>query len=151
MRCLSWKLIAISTVACALAHAADKPSPADLEFFETKIRPVLAKNCYGCHAGDIESPMGGLFLDSRTGILTGGKSGPADRPRQPRRQPADPRHPLRGPQNAALRPVERSRHRRPRKVGRHGRSRSRATPSHRSTASTIDIEKGRKYWAFQPP
>ncbi len=83
MRCLSWKLIAISSAACAFSHAADKPSPADIEFFETKVRPVLAKNCYGCHASETKSPMGGLFLDSQNGMLTGGKSGPAIVPGKP--------------------------------------------------------------------
>ncbi len=43
-------------------------------FFETKVRPVLAKNCYACHT---KSEMGGLRLDSRENLLKGGKSGPA--------------------------------------------------------------------------
>ncbi len=44
------------------------------EFFETKVRPVLAKNCYACHT---DSRMGGLRLDSAEGISKGGNSGPA--------------------------------------------------------------------------
>ena len=44
------------------------------EFFETKVRPVLAKNCYSCHR---EAALGGLRLDSREAVLTGGKSGAA--------------------------------------------------------------------------
>ena len=28
-----------------------KPSPEQAEFFEKKIRPVLANNCYKCHSG----------------------------------------------------------------------------------------------------
>lgn len=41
----------------------------------TEIHPVLAERCYQCHAGD--SAKGGLQLDTREGILAGGKSGPA--------------------------------------------------------------------------
>ena len=40
--------------------------PADL--FESKIRPVLAANCYGCHSSKLKSPMGDLVLDTKTGL-----------------------------------------------------------------------------------
>lgn len=50
-------------------------SAADLTFFETKVRPLLAENCYACHAD--EKQKGGLRLDSREAILTGGESGAA--------------------------------------------------------------------------
>jgi len=36
---------------------------ADAEFFETRIRPVLAGQCYGCHSGQVKQPMGGVRLD----------------------------------------------------------------------------------------
>jgi hypothetical protein len=44
------------------------------EFFETRIRPILANNCYGCHTN---SKLGGLRVDSREGLLKGGSTGPA--------------------------------------------------------------------------
>jgi cytochrome c553 len=44
------------------------------EFFENRIRPVLAENCFACHTN---SRLGGLRLDSRDALLAGGKSGPA--------------------------------------------------------------------------
>jgi hypothetical protein len=44
------------------------------EFFENKIRPILANNCYGCHTA---TAQGGLRLDSREGLLKGGKRGPS--------------------------------------------------------------------------
>jgi len=50
------------------------------EFFENRIRPVLAQNCFACHTN---SQMGGLRLDSREGLLKGGKSGPAIIPGDP--------------------------------------------------------------------
>ena len=47
---------------------------AQTEFFEMKIRPVLARNCFTCHTN---SELGGLRLDSAERMLKGGKSGPA--------------------------------------------------------------------------
>src|SRR6266542_2317816 len=55
-----------------------------VEFFESRIRPLLAKNCYPCHTG---SRLGGLQLDSRESMLRGGASGPAV-------VPGDPEHSL---------------------------------------------------------
>jgi hypothetical protein len=46
-----------------------------LDFFENKIRPVLADNCYKCHSTLAEKVKGGLLLDSRDGLLKGGDDG----------------------------------------------------------------------------
>ena len=64
---------------CAVGLAAAEPSDSR-EFFELRIRPVLAKNCYGCHTA---TRMGGLQLDTREHALAGGKSGPAIVPGDP--------------------------------------------------------------------
>jgi len=57
------------------------PAPASFpEFFESRIRPILANNCYGCHTS---SKLGGLRVDSREALLTGGASGPALKPGEP--------------------------------------------------------------------
>jgi hypothetical protein len=53
-----------------------------VEFFETKIRPVLVQNCYKCHSSGKE-PKGGLALDSREGLAKGGESGKAIVPGNP--------------------------------------------------------------------
>ena len=50
------------------------PAASSPEFFEASVRPVLAANCYDCHADD---RMGGLRLDSREAMLRGGRTGPA--------------------------------------------------------------------------
>lgn len=47
------------------------------DFFETKIRPVLVKHCYECHSVEAGKSKGGLQLDTREGIRTGGENGPA--------------------------------------------------------------------------
>jgi mono/diheme cytochrome c family protein len=65
------KLAALSCCVVAVAGPAAGADPA--EFFEMKVRPVLAKNCYTCHT---ESKMGGLRLDSADAVKQGGKSGP---------------------------------------------------------------------------
>jgi hypothetical protein len=53
------------------------PTPARLQFFETRIRPVLADNCYKCHSQQSARVKGGLLLDTREGLLQGGEHGPA--------------------------------------------------------------------------
>ncbi len=50
---------------------------AEFEFFEKKIRPVLTEKCYACHSSKAKSPMGGLVLDTREGLIKGGATGPA--------------------------------------------------------------------------
>lgn len=52
----------------------------ELEFFEKKIRPVLAEKCFRCHAADAEKLKGGLQLDHREHLLVGGETGPAIEP-----------------------------------------------------------------------
>jgi cytochrome c553 len=56
-------------------------APADVEFFEKKVRPILAENCHGCHSG--RKRRGNLLLDSRASLLRGGDTGPAVVPGSP--------------------------------------------------------------------
>ena len=70
---------AISVLSAALlvasaVRAADRDGE---RFFEQKIRPVLAENCYACHSRQSPKLQAGLRLDSREGILAGGNAGPA--------------------------------------------------------------------------
>ena len=65
-----------------LTQAADL-TPAQQDFFENKIRPVLADNCYKCHSTTAERIKGGLLVDSREGLLKGGDSGKAIVPGDP--------------------------------------------------------------------
>ncbi|CAN5508770.1 PSD1 and planctomycete cytochrome C domain-containing protein [soil metagenome] len=48
-------------------------TPDQIAFFETKIRPVLAQNCFGCHGKDAQ--LSGLRLDTREGFRKGGEKG----------------------------------------------------------------------------
>jgi cytochrome c553 len=77
---------AVLSLASVLPIAAGRrlcaADPADLEFFEKRVRPLLATHCHECHAADTES-SGGLLLDSRAGWERGGDSGPAIVPGKP--------------------------------------------------------------------
>lgn len=64
-----------------LADEAAKPTPEQVQFFETKVRPILVANCQKCHSG--AKPKGDLSLDSRGGLLAGGESGDVVVPGQP--------------------------------------------------------------------
>src|SRR5687767_5278204 len=71
-----------SVLRAAQAPAPTTPVAQDTTFFETKIRPLLAANCFACHG---EKAMAGLRVDSREGLLKGGETGPAVVPGDPDR------------------------------------------------------------------
>src|SRR5262245_21339303 len=97
---LSWVLrvwiqasltLAIAAMAPVVVAAGDprpdggKPDPAEEEFFEAKVRPILAAHCQECHG--TEKPKGGLRLDARDAMLKGGESGPVLVPGKPEESP----------------------------------------------------------------
>ncbi|TWU12111.1 Planctomycete cytochrome C [Symmachiella macrocystis] len=59
----------------AMAVADDTIDTAQLKFFESKVRPLLASKCVQCHGA--ENQKGELRLDSLAAMLEGGDSGPA--------------------------------------------------------------------------
>lgn len=68
----------LATVAVGIAQETpprNALAPEKLEFFESKVRPILVQRCYECHSG--QESNGGLRLDYREGLLKGGDSGPA--------------------------------------------------------------------------
>ena len=61
-----------------MAGGSVKPGDeAGAELFRERIEPVLAAECYRCHAAGAKKLGGGLRLDSRAAMLRGGDSGPA--------------------------------------------------------------------------
>jgi len=56
---------------------------AALEHFEKRIRPVLVEHCYDCHSAAAKEVKGGLVVDHRDGLRSGGDSGPAIVPGKP--------------------------------------------------------------------
>lgn len=82
---IRWELLACFRIGHCLAVvllATSTTSADELEFFETRIRPLLVNRCQECHsvAGKQE---GGLVLDSKVGWQAGGDSGPAILPGKP--------------------------------------------------------------------
>jgi hypothetical protein len=65
------------------AQFVSAPTPEQVAFFETKIRPVLAERCYECHSAKAEKLKGALLLDSRAGVVKGGDTGPLLTPGNP--------------------------------------------------------------------
>jgi len=63
--------------------AAQSTVPVNDEFFEGKIRPVLSSRCYACHSSKLAAPKGELVLDTKAGVLKGGRLGPAVVPGKP--------------------------------------------------------------------
>ncbi len=49
----------------------------ELDFFESRIRPILIQHCYECHSSASDEVGGGLLLDHRAGWQAGGDSGVA--------------------------------------------------------------------------
>ena len=75
---LSIRLSCLVTLLALPAISNAKDLPADqVAFFETKIRPVLVRECYGCHSNKSGNVRGGLRLDTKELTEIGGASGPA--------------------------------------------------------------------------
>jgi hypothetical protein len=127
------------------------------EFFEKEIRPVLAEKCYGCHSSKLKSPMGGLVLDTRAGVRNGGTGGPVIVPGDPAssrllKALSYNETDLRMPPAGRL-PDE--------KIAAFEKWIAAGAPDPREDAPAaasaaapakkgMDIETGRKWWAFQP-
>ncbi len=69
--------IAILCSAIVASQEAPKPSAEQIQFFEAKIRPVLIEHCYKCHSTESGTVRGGLGVDHREALISGGSSGPA--------------------------------------------------------------------------
>src|SRR5437879_12831578 len=54
-------------------HAAAQTSPAQAEFFESRIRPILAENCFVCHGPKKQSAE--LRFDLRSAMIQGNEDG----------------------------------------------------------------------------
>ena len=143
-------LLGIAATTSAVADEPGEFTDAQLQFFEARIRPILVEHCYECHAAGAKILQGGLRLDHRAGLLTGGDSGAAIVPNKP-----DESLLLKSIRHEDLKmPPKR---RLPDSVTRDFETWiAMGAPDPRKTAvadqpvRTIDIEAGRKHWAFQP-
>jgi hypothetical protein len=147
---------ALRTPAADPAPPAKPLDPAAVEFFEKKIRPVLTQHCAGCHSADAaknKKLKGNLSLDSRTGVLKGGATGPALVPGKPAeslllkalKYDGDLRMPPKGKlPDAVIADVEKWI-----ALGAPDPRGDTATAPGRQVGLTID--QGRKFWAYKLP
>ncbi len=146
----SWWLIACLLTAPVEASPPTF-APADVEFFERRVRPVLVQRCHECHAHAKGKERGGLVLDDRAAILRGGDSGPAVVPGEVDKSllvEAIQYAPdgLQMPPTGKLPQAEID-------VLREWIRRGLPYPSAAATAAAkrgVDLAAGRKHWAFQP-
>jgi cytochrome c553 len=120
-------------------------------FFEAKIRPVLIERCYSCHSAEAKKLKAELYVDSREGLLKGGETGPAVIPgdlekslliKAIRYKDEDLKMPPKGKLT-------------PEVVADFEAWVKRGAPDPRAKGAAaakkeINIEAGKKYWAFQP-
>lgn len=154
--------LVFSTLALpAMLRAADGITDEQTNFFERKIRPVLAEKCYECHSAQAKKLKGGLKLDTKEAALRGGDNGPAVVPGK-----LDESLII-----AALKWSDKDMQMPPKKqlpanvIADFEQWIKMGAPDPRTTGTVADadkaasnwkkkeinIEEGRKFWAFQPP
>ncbi len=77
------RLVSLALALVLLPAAAARADSRGDQFFEAKIRPVLVAHCYECHSAQASKVRGGLLLDSRDGLRSGGDNGPVIVPGNP--------------------------------------------------------------------
>ena len=125
----------------------------DDAFFESKVRPVLINRCYECHSAE-KKIKGGLNLDSRAGWQAGGDNGAAIIPgdlakslviKAVRYLDEDFAMPPKGRLPADEVAILEEWVKRGAPDPRKGETAKAAKPKR-----TINLDEGRKFWAFQP-
>src|SRR5690349_8365219 len=87
--CPSLAACALSLCASVLLEAAlsvaphAQFTPAQLDYYQQQVLPILTNNCYQCHSHEADKIKANFVLDSREGLLEGGESGPAIVPGAP--------------------------------------------------------------------
>jgi hypothetical protein len=125
--------------------------PAGIEFFEKKIRPLLAAKCFDCHHPD-NKIKGGLRLDSREGWMAGGELGAVIVPGKPEESlliqavrygnPKLQMPPKRKLSDAEIADLE--------AWVKMGAPDPRTGPALTGGRKGIDLEAGRQFWSFRP-
>jgi len=146
-------LLSLLVVTCPVrAVESESLTPQQTDFFEKKVRPVLAEHCYECHSAEAKKSKGGLVLDSKVGWETGGDAGPALIPGDVEQSlltraithkdndlQMPPKYRMKDHEIAALRAWVEMGAPDPRTGGV-------AAKTHRE----IDLDAGRQFWSFKP-
>ena len=135
------------------AHAARDDQPG-VEFFERKIRPVLVRECYACHSTTAKALKGGLRVDTWEGLTKGGDSGPAivgGKPDESLLLDALRHDGIEMPPKGKLPDTVIGDFERWVKMGAPDPRRGGPAPAPAPARRGINVEAGRKFWAYQPP
>ena len=127
------------------------PAAVDADFFENKVRPILANSCYDCHS---DSASGGFRLDSKAAFEKGGQHGQeviAGDPDKSRLiEAVQQTGPLKMPKGGKLKPDEVATLVAWVKSGAKWPDVA-SSPITSTTAATGTItDKQRNFWSFQP-
>ncbi|MEW4490464.1 PSD1 and planctomycete cytochrome C domain-containing protein [Thalassoglobus sp. JC818] len=125
-----------------------------VEFFESKIRPVLIEHCYRCHSQEYSEAKGGLTVDTRDGIRRGGDSGPAVVPGKIDESllvEAIKYESFEMPPKSKLPPETIAHFEKWIKMGAPDPRDEKVDPIIARKAAEIDWEEARQHWSFQPP
>lgn len=145
---------AILALAMGAAQAAGVPAatepatPAQVEFFEKSVRPLLEERCVECHSAARGKTKGGLALDNASALRKGGDTGPVLVPGAPEKSLlvkavtyTDPD--LKMPPDNKRMPAEQV-------AILQEWVRSGAYDPREGKAVGADPEAAKKHWAFQP-
>jgi mono/diheme cytochrome c family protein len=133
------------------ATAAALPAKMDADFFENKVRPILANSCYDCHD---ETAKGGLRVDSKAAFEKGGKDGPVVVPGDPDKslliRAVEQTGELKMPKGGKLKPEEVATLVEWVKAGAKWPANVAAPITSTTASSGVITEKQREFWSFQP-
>jgi hypothetical protein len=145
--------VTANTEANATSYAAprtrDDLSAADVEFFESKVRPVLVRECLGCHVDRPgRGPAGGLLLDTAAGWRAGGDNGVAIVPGDV--EASRLIHAVRRTEEKLAMPPDEAIDARDLAVLEEWVRRGAPDPRDGAPVVGIDLERGRSHWSFRP-
>ncbi len=145
--------ILLAILWCTSSNIVAESASDDVDFFERKIRPVLVERCYGCHSLESGKSKGGLRVDSKEALRRGGESGPAIVEKDPLKSllmSAIRYESAEMPPDGKLHEEVIAAFERWILDGAFDpRSEADSTPTE-SFVTTIDYERGKQHWAFQP-
>lgn len=147
-------LATLSLLGQGAVNADDSTAEGGFRFFETRIRPVLVEHCYECHSAESGKAKGGLVVDTRGGLLTGGEGGAA----------VVPGDPTKSRLLTAVKHLEPDLEMPPKKPRlpasviadfeawiKAGAPDPRLAQASKQGPSSMDLDEGRRFWSQQPP
>jgi hypothetical protein len=141
----------LATIVARGVFAAGNLSAEHVEFFESKIRPILAESCYKCHSTEAGKSKADLLLDTRDALRQGGASGDAIIPGDPEKSLLIEAVRYRN-EDLQMPPEEEGGKLSDDKIALLEQWVRMGAPDPRTggRAHPMDMDAARKHWAFQP-